>query len=99
MKPTQIKFGTDGWRGIIADDFRTLVFDRPSPTQVASWTVIDSRATGAVAITASHNPYQYNGYKYKTETGSAVSTDIITELERYINALDEVGVPERTVEH
>ena len=94
----QIKFGTDGWRGIIADDFtyanvrrvaqgtaeymksrsadplavvgydcrfasedfarmvaeifatngvRTLIFDRPSPTQVASWTVIDRKATGA----------------------------------------------------
>ena len=145
----RIKFGTDGWRGIIADDFtfgnvrrvaqgtaqfmlarsaepmaivgydcrfasedfaqavaeifasngiKTLVFDRPSPTQVASWTVIDRKATGAVAITASHNPYMFNGYKYKTETGSSVSTDIITELERYINALDEVGAPERTVE-
>src|SRR5207249_104654 len=117
MAAQQIKFGTDGWRGIIADDFtfgnvrrvaqataqymksrsseplaivgydcrfasedfaeavatvfaangvKTLVFDRPSPTQVASWTVIDRKATGAVAITASHNPYQFNGYKYKT---------------------------------
>src|SRR5690349_16765442 len=105
--PQPIKFGTDGWRGIIADDFtfgsvrkvaqatarymksrsneplaivgydcrfesedfaqavaeifaanqiKTLIFDRPSPTQVASWTVIDRKATGAVAITASHNP-------------------------------------------
>ena len=104
----QIKFGTDGWRGIIADDFtyanvrrvsqaaalymrsrakdplavvgydcrfasedfaravadvfasngiRTLIFDRPSPTQVTSWTVIDQRATGGAVITASHNPY------------------------------------------
>ena len=95
MPAQQIKFGTDGWRGIIADDFtfgnvrrvaqataqymksrsseplaivgydcrfasedfaeavatvfaangvKTLVFDRPSPTQVASWTVIDRSA-------------------------------------------------------
>src|ERR1700687_788930 len=93
-----IKCGTDGWRGIIADDFtyanvrrvaqgtaeymrsrskdplavvgydcrfasedfaravadifatngvRTLIFDRPSPTEVASWTVIDQKANGA----------------------------------------------------
>src|SRR6202521_6059807 len=105
---TQIKFGTDGWRGVIADDFtyenvrrvaqgaaeymksrsadplavvgydcrfasedfertvadifatngvRTVIFDRPSPTQVASWTVIDRKATGAAGITASHNPH------------------------------------------
>ncbi|MGA7910902.1 MAG: phosphoglucomutase/phosphomannomutase family protein [Candidatus Dormiibacterota bacterium] len=140
----QIKFGTDGWRGIIADDFtygnvrrvaqataqymrsrsseplaivgydcrfasedfaravaevfasngiRTLVFDRPSPTQVASWTVIDRKATGAAVITASHNPYQFNGFKYKTETGSAVPSDVIAELERNIEALPEVAPP------
>jgi len=144
----QIKFGTDGWRGIIADDFtfgnvrrvaqgsaqymlsrtrdplavvgydcrfasedfaqavadvfasngiRTLIFDRPSPTQVASWTVIDRRATGAAVITASHNPYQFNGYKYKTETGSAVPSEVIAELERNINALAEVKAPDHSV--
>src|SRR5947207_2746577 len=92
MASPQIKFGTDGWRGVVADDFtfgnvrrvaqatakymksrsndplaivgydcrfasedfaqavsdvfasngiKTLVFDRPSPTQVASWTVTE----------------------------------------------------------
>src|SRR5256884_8337274 len=150
MAPQQIKFGTDGWRGVIAaaftfgnvrrvaqasaqymktrsndplaiviydcrfasEDFaqavaeifaangiKTLVFDRPSPTQVASWTVIDRKATGAVAITASHNPYQFNGYKYKTETGSAVPSEGIAELERNIDALEDVPAPERTVTH
>src|SRR5437879_10511302 len=52
-----------------SNGIKSLVFDRPSPTQVASWTVIDRKATGAAVITASHNPYQFNGYKYKTETG------------------------------
>ncbi len=148
--PQQIKFGTDGWRGVIADDFtfgnvrraaqgtaqymksrsndplavvgydcrfdsedfaqavayvfanngiKTLIFDRPSPTQVASWTVIDRKATGAAVITASHNPYQFNGYKYKTETGSSVPSDVIVELERNINALDDVPPPEPSVAH
>src|SRR5438477_1920277 len=150
MPQQQIKFGTDGWRGIIADDFtfgnvrkvaqgtaqylktrsndplaivgydcrfasedfaqsvadvfasngiRTLVFDRPSPTQVASWTVIDRKATGAAVITASHNPYQFNGFKYKTETGSAVPSEVIAELERNISALDEVPAPDHMVAH
>lgn len=147
---TQIKFGTDGWRGVIADDFtfgnvrrvaqgaaqymrsrsndplaivgydcrfasedfaqtvatifaangiRTLIFDRPSPTQVASWTVIDRKATGAGVITASHNPYQFNGFKYKTETGSAVPSEVIAELERNIGALDDVPAPSSAVTH
>src|SRR3989454_7681314 len=150
MAGQPIKFGTDGWRGITADDFtfdnvrrvaqgtaqymktrssdplaivgydcrfasedfaqavseifasngvKSLVFDRPSPTQVASWTVIDRKATGAAVITASHNPYQFNGYKYKTETGSAVPSEVIAELERNIAALDYVPAPEHSVAH
>src|SRR5712664_451321 len=141
----QIKFGTDGWRGIVADDFtfanvrrvaqgaaeyirslskdplavvgydcrfasedfartvadvfavngvRTLMFDRPSPTQVASWTVIDRKATGAAVVTASHNPYLFNGIKFKSETGSAASGDVIAQLEPRINALETVPVPD-----
>lgn len=150
MASTQIKFGTDGWRGVIADDFtyanvrrvaqaaaqymrtrsndplgvvgydcrfasedfaqavaevfasngvKTLIFDRPSPTQVASWTVIDRKATGAGVITASHNPYRFNGFKYKTETGSAVPSDVIAELERSIASLEQVPAPDRGVTH
>src|ERR1700716_2040886 len=137
----QIKFGTDGWRGIIADDFtygnvrrvaqgtaeymksrssdplavvgfdcrfmsedfartvpdifptngvRPLIFDRPSPTQVASWTVIDRKARGGVVTTGSHNPYQFNGIKYKPETGSSAPSEVIADLERRINALSQV---------
>src|SRR6202171_84166 len=136
-----IKFGTDGWRGVVADDFtyanvrrvaqgtaeymksrssdplavvgydcrfmsedfaRTvaymcatndvavLICARPSPTQVASWTVIDRKATGAAVITASHNPYMFNGVKYKPETGSSAPTEVIAERESRINALADV---------
>src|SRR5207245_2017285 len=82
-----------------SNGIKTLIFDRPSPTQVASWTVIDRKATGAAVITASHNPYQFNGYKYKTETGSAVPADVIAELERSISVLDEVPAPSNNVAH
>ncbi|HEY4026421.1 MAG TPA: phosphoglucomutase/phosphomannomutase family protein [Candidatus Dormibacteraeota bacterium] len=137
-----IKFGTDGWRGIVGDDFtlaavrrcaqgtaeyllsragglavvgydcrfgsevfaeevarvlagnglRTLLFDRASPTQVASWTVIDRGATGAIVVTASHNPYLFNGLKYKPETGSSAPAEVIAELERRINAIEPDAV-------
>ena len=142
----QIKFGTDGWRGVVADDFtfanvrrvaqgtaeylhsrtadplavvgydcrfaseefaravadvfaangvRSLIFDRPSPTQVASWTVIDRKATGAAVVTASHNPYLFNGVKYKPETGSSAPSEVIAELERLINSTPDVAAPDR----
>jgi phosphomannomutase len=139
----EIKFGTDGWRGIVGDDFtftavrrcaqgiaeylrdrsdaplavvgydcrfasevfaeevarvlagngvRSLLFERASPTQVASWTVIERGATGAVVVTASHNPYLFNGIKYKPETGSSAPPAVIAELERRINAVGPDGV-------
>jgi phosphomannomutase len=141
----QIKFGTDGWRGVVADDFtyatvrrvaqgtaeymlsrtpdplavvgydcrfaseefaravadvfaangvRSLIFDRPSPTQVASWTVIDRRATGAAVVTASHNPYLFNGVKYKPETGSSAPSSVIADLEQRINAVGDPRIPD-----
>jgi phosphomannomutase len=141
----QIRFGTDGWRGVVADDFtyanvrrvaqgtaeymlsrtsdplavvgydcrfaseefaravadvfaangvRSLIFDRPSPTQVASWTVIDRKATGAAVITASHHPYLFNGVKYKPETGSSAPSSVIADLEQRINAVHEPRMPE-----
>jgi len=140
--PATIKFGTDGWRGVIGDDFtyetlryaaqgvaeylcargsdplavvgfdcrfsseifssevarvlagngvRSLLFDRPSPTQVASWTVIDREAAGAAVVTASHNPYIFNGLKYKPETGSSAPSEVIAELERRINEIAGQG--------
>ena len=132
----KIRFGTDGWRGIVGDDFTyetlryaaqgiadyllaggehplvvvgydcrfaseafasevarvfagngltSLLFDRASPTQVASWTVIDRKAGGAAVVTASHNPYMFNGLKYKPETGSSAPAEVVADLERRID--------------
>jgi phosphomannomutase len=61
---------------------------------VASWTVIDRKATGAAVVTASHNPYLFNGIKFKSQTGSAASSDVIAQLEPRINALEAVPVPD-----
>src|SRR5436190_18978492 len=142
MTARAIRFGTEGWRGIVGDDFtyeavryvaqgtaehlrdrtaqplavvgydcrfgsevfaeevarvlagngvRTLLFDRPSPTQVASWTVVDRAAAGAAVVTASHNPYLFNGFKYKPETGSAAPPSLSAELERRVNDLAARG--------
>jgi len=131
-----IKFGTDGWRGVVGDDFtyenvrlaaagiarslgsgtvvvgydrrfaselfaeevarvlagkglQALLFDRATPTQVACWTVVDRRAAGAVIVTASHNPYIFNGLKFRPETGSSAPADLIERLEEAIAAVAE----------
>src|SRR3984893_10282984 len=142
-KPS-IRFGTDGWRGIIADDFtfanvryaaqgianflrrkpdpsvvigydcrfaadrfaaevarvmaaagvHTYLTDAPSPTQVSSWTILDKKADGAVVVTASHNPAEFSGIKYKPEYAGSASPEVVAELEKEIAAVIDAGVVE-----
>lgn len=134
-----IKFGTDGWRGIIARDFtfqnvrtvtqaicdyllsttnyqpstilvgydcrflsrefaqasaavlqgngfKVLLADNPVPTPVVSFNVVKRKASGAIVITASHNPYQFNGLKVKSSEGASASPEVTREFEKRIKA-------------
>ena len=130
---TNIKFGTDGWRGIIADDFtfanvrrvagaiasyvlkhedpsRGLVIgydtrfasDRAAraaaeviskagipvllandyvPTPSVSFNVKKLGAAGGVMITSSHNPWNWNGVKFKANFGGSATPDIMKKIE------------------
>ncbi|MFA5078306.1 MAG: phosphoglucomutase/phosphomannomutase family protein [Dehalococcoidia bacterium] len=143
----KIKFGTDGWRAVIAEDFtyanvracaqgvadylkgagtakasivigydtrfgsddfaaasaevlagngiRVFLLPRPSPTPVTSYTVTALKADGAIMITASHNPADYNGFKYKVASGSSAPTEIIAQIEQSANVAAEKGSAKR----
>jgi phosphomannomutase len=45
------------------------------------------KAGGAVVITASHNPAQWNGFKYKSKDGASAPTEVITEIEKNITTI------------
>ena len=131
---TAIKFGTDGWRGIIAEDFtyanarlvaqaiaRYIVraedpkkgvlvgydhrfasdsiaaaiaevisatgtpvwlADKPCPTPAVSLLVRQRKAAGGIVVTASHNPYSWNGIKYKASYGSSALPSIVAQIEK-----------------
>ena len=135
--PTQIKFGTDGWRGLIADDFtfdnvrrvagaiagyviknedpaRGVVIgydtrflsDRAAravaeviaaagipvwlandyvPTPAVSYNVKKLGAAGGVMVTSSHNPWNWNGVKFKAKFGGSATPAIMKSIE------DELG--------
>ena len=142
---TSIKFGTDGWRAIIAQDYtfdnvracalsaclylkkrglaqRGLIVGYDAryasenfadavaevaaaegikvalsrelcPTPVVSYSIIDRKAGGGVVITASHNPWQWNGFKYKPEYGGSASPEVVAELERPLPLLVGREIP------
>jgi len=52
---------------------------------VVSYGVLARRASGAIIITASHNPAIWNGFKYKTGDGASAPTDVIAKLEENIS--------------
>jgi phosphomannomutase len=140
-----IQFGTDGWRGIIAEDFthenvrkvahaiaRYVVrAERPergvvvgydtrfgserfarvaaetvSATGTPVWLATDACPTPAVSllvrlrgaaagiqISASHNPYPWNGVKLKASYGSSASPAIVAQVESEIASVMRDGVP------
>lgn len=135
---TQIKFGTDGWRGLIAEDFTfenvrrvaaaiasyILKHEEPKngiiigydtrflsgraareaaeviaragipvrladdyvPTPAVSYNVKHMGAAGGVMITSSHNPWNWNGVKFKAKFGGSATPAIMKSIEGYLNA-------------
>jgi phosphomannomutase len=128
-----IKFGTDGWRGIIADDFTfenvrrvagaiaayVLKHEDPrrglivgydtrftsqraariaaevlagagvpvklandyTPTPAISFAVKQLGAAGGVVVTSSHNPWNWNGVKFKGKFGGSGTPSIMKGIE------------------
>ena len=139
-----IRFGTDGWRGIIADDFTfdnvkkvahaiaryvvrcedarngiiigydrrfasdrgaeviaevvsatgtpVWLADKPCPTPAISLLVRQRGAAGGIVVTASHNPYRWNGIKYKAKYGSSPLPSIVAQIETELERLLREGV-------
>ena len=55
--------------------------DKPCPTPAISLLVRQRAAAGGILITASHNPYQWNGIKYKASYGSSALPSIVAQIE------------------
>ena len=132
----EIKFGTDGWRALIAEDFtfanvarcaqglsdylkeegsaanglvvgydtrflslnfaetvagvcagngiKVYLSGQAAPTPVISFNVLHHGAAAAAIITASHNPANWNGFKFKPEYAGSATQEITDRLEGFI---------------
>ncbi len=56
----------------------------PVPTPALSAAVVDRGAAGGVMITASHNPPQWNGIKFKPEYGGSATAEVTALVEAHL---------------
>src|SRR5205814_9188504 len=61
--------------------------DKPCPTPAVSLLVRQRGAAGGLMITASHNPYQWNGIKYKASYGSSALPSIVAQIEKDLDVV------------
>ncbi len=141
-----IKFGTDGWRGVIARDFtfanveivtqaiadyvrsqnlaspellvgydtrflaaqfalrvaevlagngfQVRLMDRPFPTPYVSYEVKRQSMAGGVMVTASHNPPEFCGIKFKAPFGGSATPAIVKRIEErlFLNPARRISV-------
>lgn len=135
---SQIKFGTDGWRDLVAGAFTfdnvrkvaqaiadyinhhqlgrrgvvvgydnrflgdrfaeavaevllgneigVYLLPQGTPTPVTAYMIKHLQAAGAIMLTASHNPPEYNGIKFIPEYAGPALPAITDEIERYLKA-------------
>jgi phosphomannomutase len=145
-----VKFGTDGWRALIADDFtlenvrlvaRAIAsyvwkhedpshgivvgydtrFASPlaarvtaevfsaagipvklandhTPTPAVSYAVRNLKAAGGVMITSSHNPWNWNGMKFKAKFGGSATPAIMQAIEAELGAALPAREPKAAIE-
>ena len=81
---------------LAANDVPVFLCSTYAPTPAVSYNLIAKKAAGAIVITASHNPAEWNGFKYKPDYGGSASPEVIDALEAHIGiAANASEVPPR----
>ncbi|MDI6907407.1 MAG: phosphoglucomutase/phosphomannomutase family protein [Thermoanaerobacterales bacterium] len=73
---------------------QVLLGERAMPTPVTAFTVVHCGAAGAVMLTASHNPPEYNGIKWIPEYGGPALPEVTREIEAQIRRREAGGAAE-----
>ena len=73
---------------LTANSIPCLLSEKFSPTPSLSFSVVDKNAGGAIIVTSSHNPYEWNGIKYKSEYGGSAPLDVIKQVETEISKVN-----------
>jgi len=81
-------FARDVAEVLAANGFDVLLPERDCPTPVVAWTIVERELAGAVMLTASHNPPEYNGLKFIPEDGAPALPPVTESLEARLREPD-----------
>jgi phosphomannomutase len=79
-RETSRGFAEELARVLAANGFDVVVPERDVPTPVVGWTVRDRDLAGALMLTASHNPPEYNGVKFIPAGGAPALPDVTDDV-------------------
>lgn len=86
------EFAYDTARVAAARGLKSFIFEAPVPTPVLAWNVTRLGVSGAVMVTASHNPAGDNGYKVYRANGAQIVAPIDADIESRIRAVDPLTI-------
>lgn len=69
--------------------------DAPTPTPVFAHAIVNRQAGGGITLTASHNPFAYQGYKVRSAYGGATPPEELAAIEHVLGELQPRDVRSR----
>src|SRR5437660_281499 len=72
---------------LAANDIHVLLASEAAATPAVSYSILTHKAAGAAMITASHNPWTDNGYKYKPEYAGSADPATVSAIEKQAEAV------------
>jgi alpha-D-glucose phosphate-specific phosphoglucomutase len=81
------RFAEGACRVMLGNGIPTYITERDAPTPVTAFEILQRKAGGAVMITASHNPPEWNGIKYIPEYAGPALPEITEEITQNISRL------------
>lgn len=70
---------------LAANDIHVWLTQAAASTPAVAYSVLTHHSAGAAMITASHNPWTDNGYKYKPEYAGSANPEVIEAIESQAN--------------
>ncbi|HXG36058.1 MAG TPA: phosphoglucomutase/phosphomannomutase family protein, partial [Dehalococcoidia bacterium] len=69
---------------IVGNGIPVFLCDRPAPTPVVGYAILHRRAGGSIVITASHNPRQWSGFKFRPQYAGSAPPEVLATIEQRI---------------